>query len=149
MKRTIVIFGMSLSMLGCIPVPHTVPVTPVTKGYLHNNDTPIANAKLTLSKTKDCSDNIDAVLSDISGRFEFKETTNFHWYAGLKEHRSNAWSICLAFPNGDVINIYDGSAYSMKGANIAEELDCDINKDSGRSRPCLPLHVVKPDKFPE
>lgn len=82
MRNTLLIAALGLLTGGCLPIPHTTPLTDEVRGRVLNaeNHAPVESAKVYVQILPN-----HKTLTDADGRFHLSATHNFHWgyfYAG-------------------------------------------------------------------
>lgn len=117
----------SLVMLGCIPFPHRVRLTPTTQGVVRTEQSPLASTLIRASASEDseCGEPFVETVTAPDGRFSLPPATKRQWLVIVMAHRYFEYHICVE-REGEWLVAHRSREYTLadSGPWWKSHLDC-------------------------
>jgi len=118
------------SVVGCVPLPHSVTRVPELTGNVSASGTPVAGAELLISNSyreNPCMEAIAIGKTGANGSFRLEQQINQRWtYAPLVGPISvSVYVLCISDSAGSVLG-YRGIVFANESRTV--RLSCDLKK---------------------
>ena len=112
---------------GCVPIPHTVDVTPKIEGVLSNEVESVSGAEVRLTQNLSdvvCAKAEHVTYTDTAGRFAFQPISRFNLVYPLYGDPVYRWNVCVITKGLTYAGTVGATLGSLPPASI--KLDCVV-----------------------
>ena len=146
--RVIAITVLSISIQGCLILPHAQHKTPTVYGRLTLDGHAAANIEVGLYKSagkQSCTGESHTTVTEQDGSFQLKSFKEMRFVIVIMGHCHMPWSVCVNSKPYQGVLVQD-IRYTLcsPGLKSKVEINCELNKQQENScqSPDLPPHVL-------